>query len=974
MDSDRRNYGGGIGGGRPQYTSKIGPQMQNNTLPGGLSTSSLNNNQPQPGKYRPPHLRNKGLCEPQKPPLHHGEKPSSERGPTRKTLYPPPPVQETSQLSSNPGNFGVGSLKISEPQHQFSPKNTRILPVKRPEGGTNSSRSVSLRVNHFLVRFNPRVTIFHYNLDIKQVISRGRKPVKRSKHKTDLRLIRNKLFLDDPARFPLDRTAYDGEKNLYSAVSLPTGQFKVELSNNDNLLTSTYIVSIKLMNELKLSKLDDYLSGKVSYVPRDILQGMDLVMKENPSRYRVSIDRHFYPSDFNVEDDLKGGIAAYRGFQSSLRPTSQGLALCLDSSVMAFRKPLPVIEFLKEHIPEFDGEYFDTNLRRKVTNALKGLTVRVTHRLTKQLYTVSGLTAKNTCDLWFDFVDPKGRDPDVRVSLVEYFWEKYGKDIVYQSIPCLILGRNNRTNHVPMEFCILVKGQRYKKELLDEETVQKVKEKSLAWPSERRKTISDMMQAYDGPCGDVTQNFGLRIDKNMTAVEGRVINPPELKLGSLDGTLDTVRVENEKCQWNLAENSVVEGKQIDRWALIEFSSSKLKIRAKDFIKNLRARSRSLGIIMDEPLVCHFTTMRDFSSVNKLEELLRSIVQESKRNIWNKLQIIVCVMAEKHHGYKYLKWVSETRIGVITQCYLSVHANRGDEKFLGNLCLKINAKLGGSNVELIQRLPHFEEEDHVMFIGADVNHPVSKKSTTPSIAAVVSSINWPASNRYAARVFPQDHRTEKILGFGSMCLDLINTYYKLNKVKPKKIVVFRDGVSEGQFDMVLNEELSDLKNAICDDNYQPRITVVVAQKRHQTRLFLENFREGGPTGNVPPGTVVDTKIVHPFEFDFYLCSHYGRIGTSKAVRYCVLWDENHFTSDQLQRVIYNLCFTFARSTRPVSLVPPVYYADLVAYRGRIFQEVAKEFQSRTSSSSDSTTSFDQSFYNLHPDLQNIMFFV
>lgn len=452
----------------------------------------------------------------------------------------------------------------------------------------------------------------------------------------------------------------------------------------------------------------------------------------------------------------------------------------------------------------------------------------------------------------------------------------------------------------------------------------------------------------------------------MTSVEGRIIGPPNLKLGAADGTVDVVTVENERRQWNLAESSVVEGKRIDRWALIDFSSSDFpKLRAKDFITNLRNRSKSLGIVMEEPLLCHFTGMRNLSSVSRLEELIRSVVHEGSRKCQNKLQMVICVMAEKHHGYKYLKWVSETRVGVVTQCCLSDHANRGDDQFLGNLCLKINAKLGGSNVELIERLPHFEEEDHVMFIGADVNHPVSKKSTTPSIAAVVSTVNWPAVNRYAARVSPQDHRTEKILDLGSMCRDLVNTYYQLNKVKPKKIVVFRDGVSEGQFDMVLNEELSALKRAVFNDDYRPRITLVVAQKRHQTRLFLEKVGQG----NVPPGTVVDTKIVHPFEFDFYLCSHYGRIGTSKAVRYCVLWDENSFSSDQLQELIYKLCFTFARSTRPVSLVPPVYYADLVAYRGRLFQEAAKEFHSHPAAQA-----FDVGFYKLHPHLQNIMFFV
>lgn len=31
---------------------------------------------------------------------------------------------------------------------------------------------------------------------------------------------------------------------------------------------------------------------------------------------------------------------------------------------------------------------------------------------------------------------------------------------------------------------------------------------------------------------------------------------------------------------------------------------------------------------------------------------------------------------------------------------------------------------------------------------------------------------------------------------------------------------------------------------------------------------------GKSGNIPAGTTVDTKITHPTEFDFYLCSHAG----------------------------------------------------------------------------------------------------
>ncbi|GJZ62987.1 argonaute 2-like protein [Tanacetum coccineum] len=381
--------------------------------------------------------------------------------------------------------------------------------------------------------------------------------------------------------------------------------------------------------------------------------------------------------------------------------------------------------------------------------------------------------------------------------------------------------------------------------------------------------------------------------------------------------------------------------------------------------------------MEEPVMVHWSDTRELSDGNKIERVLSKVVDDSKRKSNGQLQMIICVMAAQHPGYKHLKWVSETKIGVITQCCLSKNANKVNDQFLANLGMKINAKLGGSNVELNERFPCFSSEDRFMFIGADVNHPAASNTSSPSIAAVVGSINWPAATRYAARVSPQSHRQEEIVNFGSLCLDLINTYEKENGVKPNKIVVFRDGVSDGQFNMVLNKEMVDMKKAIYTEQYCPWVTFVVAQKRHTTRLFLNNGRD---VGNVPPGTVVDMTTVHPFEFDFYLCSHHGGIGTSKPTHYSMagkratscaatpFW--NKFTSDEMLKLVYHLCYIFARCTKPVSLVTPVQYADLVAYRGRMFQEVAMEMES----SGSAPPSFDQFFYSLHSNLKDSMFFI
>ncbi|CAK9174763.1 unnamed protein product [Ilex paraguariensis] len=684
---------------------------------------------------------------------------------------------------------------------------------------------------------------------------------------------------------------------------------------------------------------------------------MNLAMKENPLRHRINVGGRFYSKEFRVEDDLHCGSAAFRGFELSLMLTSQGLVLCLDYSVLALHKRLPVIDFLKEHVRNFLKVSDVKGLENEVASALEGLKVDVTHRVPPQKYMIAGLTRTITRDIKFILEDSEG-NPPTKIGLVEYFREKYGKEIMYKDIPCLDL---ERENYVPMEFCTLVEGQRYPKEDLDDKKSRLLKDISMPPPEKRKTTICEMVRAKDGPCGEVAENFGIEVEKTMTKVSGRVIKPPNLKVGNGQ----SVTVDREKCQWNLSGKSVVEGKSLERWALIDFISFS-KMNACTFIGNLRNRCKNLGIRVEEPVVCHFTGRLDFCSVTEIQKLLESVVSEAKGKCKGRLQLIVCVIPKNNPVRKYLKWVSETQIGVLTQCFCT-------DQYLANLALKINAKLGGSNVELIERLPGTEGEEHVMFIGADVNHPAARNVTCPSIAAVVATMNWPAANRYAARICPQDHRKEKILNFGNMCLDLVNTYARLNKTRPKKIVIFRDGVSEGQFDMVLNEELLDIKRAICTEDYHPTMTLVIAQKRHPTRLFLDNG--GGASHNVPPGTVVDTTIVHPFEFDFYLCSHYGNIGTSKTTHYRVLWDENTFTSDELQKLIYHLCFTFARCTKPVSIVPPVYYADLVAFRGREYQEVVMEIQSRVSSSSSvSVASLDERFYKLHPDIKNEMFFI
>nr|KAJ0199602.1 hypothetical protein LSAT_V11C600320530 [Lactuca sativa] len=86
------------------------------------------------------------------------------------------------------------------------------------------------------------------------------------------------------------------------------------------------------------------------------------------------------------------------------------------------------------------------------------------------------------------------------------------------------------------------------------------------------------------------------------------------------------------------------------------------------------------------------------------------------------------------------------------------------QYFENVAMKINVKVGGRNsvlaAALANRLPYITERPTIIF-GADVTHPSPGEDSSPSIAAVVASMDWPQVTKYKALVSAQPHRQEII---------------------------------------------------------------------------------------------------------------------------------------------------------------------------------------------------------------------
>ncbi|KAK9840859.1 hypothetical protein WJX84_012195 [Apatococcus fuscideae] len=306
-------------------------------------------------------------------------------------------------------------------------------------------------------------------------------------------------------------------------------------------------------------------------------------------------------------------------------------------------------------------------------------------------------------------------------------------------------------------------------------------------------------------------------------------------------------------------------------------------------------------------------------------------------------IFVCYpRKEKDSAYEPVKRAGDSLLGIVSQGFCADKAGVGQpsrgkrEQYLSNLAMKVNAKLGGKNCQWPDTpdLPPWTTRPY-MVLGADVTHPMGFSESQPSIAAVVGSMDRYIS-RYAAQVQLQPHRLEIIQGLREAVYNLLMAWRDTNGGRlPERLIFYRDGVSEGQFKSVQMLEIPQIRMA-CEQvksDYAPPITFIVVQKRHHTRIFPIRPEHAEKSGNVMPGTVVDSGITHPTEYDFFLVAHSGLQGTSRPTHYHVLFDENQMGADQLQIFTYKMCYLFCRCTRSVSVAPPAYYAHLAAFRGR-----------------------------------------
>lgn len=151
------------------------------------------------------------------------------------------------------------------------------------------------------------------------------------------------------------------------------------------------------------------------------------------------------------------------------------------------------------------------------------------------------------------------------------------------------------------------------------------------------------------------------------------------------------------------------------------------------------------------------------------------------------------------------------------------------------------------------------------------------------------------------------------------------YRQVNRAYPTRIVIYRDGVGEGQVPQVLEREVEEIKKSLDKlyngSNY--KMCFIIVTKRLNTRLFFNN-------NNPITGTVVDDVITSPIKYDFFIVSQKVRQGTITPTSYSIIFDNLGLDADKIQRMSYKLTHMYFNCSTTVRVPAPCHYAHKLAF--------------------------------------------
>uniref|UniRef100_A0A8R1HU12 Piwi domain-containing protein n=1 Tax=Caenorhabditis japonica TaxID=281687 RepID=A0A8R1HU12_CAEJA len=745
--------------------------------------------------------------------------------------------------------------------------------------------------------------------------------------------------------------AYDGAQTLFALegisllLTIPNEE-AMEIANISHFLKD----SIQFLNgDLEISCEPDL--DKPSFRQTEINEWsdprfygyLDIVTSQSAirsGRY-LSQSKGLYVNTQHMEKLRVGWAVAAKGVHKGCRVVgTQGPLpiLELDPQSTQYYAPILLNEMLLYAFPrEFQSNRPLTNPNQRLQRGVKLL---LKDLKCNPYYEDKGSFATNTIII---------SDIDYNAHRDQEYRDRYPK-IQFPHLPAAVCGMGPRRRLMPLEYLRVLPFQSIDRRVLEE---FELTPRANA-PEERWKTLQSHFDEF-GFNDEVMQAFGVEICNdpfnNVSEIDGARIDKPSIAYA------DPVHVDDEKRDWKAQDKKFVAPAKIDYLLFVlvagytrDFKGDTMATEyvARAFMQRCREKGISLGNFD------FYSHQGERDSENFLTSVFKRLVTHPKYHDSNFTPFVVFVSDDVPNIHECLKF-EERMSDIPTQHILlknvrkirdnivrkSAGGRRAYDLTLDNIVMKANVKCGGLNytADIPQDIACWRDVS-TFVMGMDVAHPDKAASREGNPSTVGLSCNS-ADNPYTfiGDFHYTDPRQETIQ-------DEILRRFTDHSVRnfaefrgfPKKIIIFRDGVSSGEENAAF-KEVGIIENTIvsaansmglCD--YSPKVLAIVVKKRHHTRFYAKGGYRGTQPMNPMPDTSVGGDIAEYGKRQIFIQAFRPVQGTAKVPSFLIIRDDERVSDDHISKLVCAVCSLHQLVNSPTSIPTPVYVAHELAKRG------------------------------------------
>jgi len=626
----------------------------------------------------------------------------------------------------------------------------------------------------------------------------------------------------------------------------------------------------------------------------------------------VLIGRHYFNPDRPTRME-KYGIDIWPGFSTRIDQFDEGVMVSIDaiSKVMRTHNVLEQMERWAQQDP--------TGFKSKAEKEIVGETVLTKYN--NKNYTIDGIEFDASPLSEFQMRD------GTAITYKDYYKNTYNLD-VEEDQPLLVhrpkpkeqrmrdmQGLSGPIYLVP-QFCFLTGLGTMRQDMT---TMREVAKATRFNPNERVQHMVPFVKKLQEPNGRSVaelNKMNLRFAPSPVSVQGaRLMPQTEIRQDSMP-----LRYSRDQADWSraLADSPFNESPSLADWHVV--MPKRAEVAGRNFVSELTQVGRRVGMQVSPP---EYHVVGDSGT---------HFVKCLEQDIDKSTQLVLCILPDdKKDRYDAIKHTLCCKKPIPSQLVLFKTCTK--EKILRSVATKVllqmNCKLRGSPWDA--HLP-IKKEGVLMVVGIDtfVDAKTSGKTSTKANGALVASYDAQATKWYSRPLLSSQQSV--VEGLEGSFLDALRNYTKFNRKLPERIVIYRDGVGEGQLANVHRDETQAYLRAgqRLDPDWEPKLTIIVVTKRVPTRFFLKR----GPNDyvNPQPGTMVDKTVTkHNSEmYDFYIVSQSTNQGTVSPTHYNVIHDSSGWTMDRHQLLAYKLCHLYYNWAGAIRVPAPCQYAHKLAF--------------------------------------------